>query len=400
MPVFLYEGKSLDGSSVKGMIELETKDDVKEMLRNKGIFPTSVRENNKGATLEFSMKKGIPFEHLAILCRQFYFTLSAGVPMLRAIAMIKDQIEHKKLKKILDNVFEEVQKGSALSEVLHKHKDIPFMLTAMVEVGEATGNLDQIMEEMADYYDKQHRQKKKIDAALTYPKFLLIFAICIVIGLVSFVVPTFVDSILSAGQELPLPTKMVIAISEFITSNFILLILMVIALILIKKLFIDTNYVIQYQIHKFLVKDKHLGKITQQIFTARFARTFAMLVKGGMNIIESLTIAGNAVDNKFIKEAVDESTRLISTGAGIGDTLENKKIFPLMLTQMMKVGEDTGSLDSILMKTAEYYEIESDFALQKLTSLIEPIMIIFLAIIVGFVVISIAMPMFQVMGAV
>lgn len=400
MPVFLYEGKSLDGSSVKGMIELETKDDVKEMLRNKGIFPTSVRENNKGATLEFSMKKGIPFEHLAILCRQFYFTLSAGVPMLRAIAMIKDQIEHKKLKKILDNVFEEVQKGSALSEVLHKHKDIPFMLTAMVEVGEATGNLDQIMEEMADYYDKQHRQKKKIDAALTYPKFLLVFAICIVIGLVSFVVPTFVDSILSAGQELPLPTKMVIAISEFITSNFILLILMVIALILIKKLFIDTNYVIQYQIHKFLVKDKHLGKITQQIFTARFARTFAMLVKGGMNIIESLTIAGNAVDNKFIKEAVDESTRLISTGAGIGDTLENKKIFPLMLTQMMKVGEDTGSLDSILMKTAEYYEIESDFALQKLTALIEPIMIMFLAIIVGFVVISIAMPMFQVMGAV
>lgn len=400
MPVFLYEGKSLDGSTVKGMIDLETKDDVKEMLRNKGIFPTSVRENNKGATLEFSMKKGIPFEHLAILCRQFYFTLSAGVPMLRSIAMIKDQIEHKKLKKILDNVFEEVQKGSALSEVFHKHKDIPFMLTAMVEVGEATGNLDQIMEEMADYYDKQHRQKKKIDAALTYPKFLLVFAVCIVMGLVSFVVPTFVDSILSAGQELPLPTKIVIAISEFITSNFILLILIVIGLILIKKLFIDTNYAIQYQIHKFLVKDKHLGKITQQIFTARFARTFAMLVKGGMNIIESLTISGNAVDNKFIKEAVDESTRLISTGAGIGDTLENKKVFPLMLTQMMKVGEDTGSLDNILIKTAEYYEIESDFALQKLTSLIEPIMIVFLAIIVGFVVISIAMPMFQVMGAV
>ena len=122
--------------------------------------------------------------------------------MLRAIGMIKDQIEHKRLRKILDNVHEEVQKGSALSEVFRKHKDIPFMLTAMVEVGEATGNIDQVMEEMADYYDKQHRQKKKIDAALTYPKFLLVFAICIVMGLVSFVVPTFVDSILSAGQEL------------------------------------------------------------------------------------------------------------------------------------------------------------------------------------------------------
>lgn len=400
MPVFLYEGKTLNGAVVKGMIDLETEDDVKDMLRSKGIFPTSVRENNKGATLEFSMKKGIPFDHLAILCRQFYFSLSAGIPMMRTIAMIKDQIEHKKLKKILENVYDEVQKGSSLSEVLHKHKDIPFMLTAMVEVGEATGNIDQVMEEMADYYDKQHRQKKKIDAALTYPKFLLVFAICIVIGLVSFVVPTFVESILSAGQELPITTQIIIKIADFINSNLLLLVLLVLALFVIKKLFIDTNYTIQYQIDKFLVTDKYLGKITQQIFTARFARTFAMLVKGGMNIIESLSIAGNAVDNKFIKKSIDEATDSISAGAGIGDTLEIKKIFPSMLTQMIKVGEDTGSLDNILRKTSEYYEIEAEFALQKLTALIEPIMIVFLAFIVGFVVISIAMPMFQVMGAV
>lgn len=400
MPVFVYEGKSLDGSVAKGVMEAEDKEEVKESLRNKGIFPTSIRENSKGATLEFSIKKGIPFENLAIFCRQFYFALSAGVPMMRSIAMIKDQIEHKKLKSILEDVYEEVQKGSALSEIFRRHKDIPFMLTAMVEVGEATGSLDQIMGEMADYYDKQHRQKKKIDAALTYPKFLLVFAICIVLGLVSFVVPTFVESILSAGQELPLPTQIIINISAFITQNFLLLVFIVIALFIVKKVFIDTNYAIQYQIDKFLVTDKRLGKITQQIFTARFARTFGMLVKGGMNIIESLSIAANAVDNKFIKKSIDECITLISTGARIGDTLESKKIFPLMLTQMMKVGEDTGSLDDILKKTAEYYEIEADFALQKLTALIEPVMIVFLAIVVGFVVISIAMPMFQVMGAV
>lgn len=400
MPIFLYEGKSLDGSKVKGMVELETKDDVKYMLKEKGIFPTSIMENNKGATLEFSLKKGVPFENLAILCRQLHFTLSAGVPMVRAISMVKDQIQHKKLKKILENVFEEVQKGSSLSEVFHKHNDIPFMLTAMIEVGEATGSIDKVMEEMADYYDKQHRQKKKIDAALTYPKFLLIFAICIVIGLVSFVVPTFVETILSAGQELPVPTQIVIAISDFISSNLLMLVFFVIVLIAVKKFFIDTNYAIQYKIDKFMVTDKYLGKITQQIFTARFARTFAMLVKSGMGVIESLAIAGNAVDNKFIKKSIDEAAKSISTGARIGETLEVKKIFPLMLTQMMKVGEDTGNLDGILIKTAEYYEIEAEFALQKLTALIEPVMIIFLAVIVGFVVISIAMPMFQVMGAV
>ena len=400
MPVFIYEGKSLDGSVTKGIMEAEDKEDVKEALRNKGIFPTSIRENNKGATLEFNIKKGIPFQHLAIFCRQFYFALAAGVPMMRSIAMIKDQIENKKLKKILENVYEEVQKGSELSEIFSKHKDIPFMFTAMVEVGEATGNLDQIMGEMADYYDKQHRQKKKIDAALTYPKFLLVFAIGIVLGLVTFVVPTFVEGILSSGQELPIPTQIIINISAFVTENFLLLIFIVIALFIVKKIFIDTNYAIQYQIDKFLIKDKHLGKITQQIFTARFSRTFGMLIKGGMNIIESLSISANAVDNKFIKKSIDECVTLISTGARIGDTLESKKIFPLMLTQMIKVGEDTGSLDNILNKSAEYYEIEADFAIQKLTSLIEPIMIVFLAFIVGFVVISIAMPMFQVMGTV
>ena len=398
MPIFLYEGKLLDGSKVKGTAELKTKYDVRYMLREKGIFPVSITENK--TSLEFSFKKTIPFESLAILCRQFYFTLSAGIPMVRAISMIKDQIQHKKLKSILGNVFEEVQKGSSLSEVFHKHKEIPFMLTAMIEVGEATGSIDQVMEEMADYYDKQHRQRKKIDAALTYPKFLLIFAICIVMGLISFVVPTFVETILSAGQELPLPTKMVIAISNFITSNILQIILVVIGLILVKKLFIDTNYKIQYRIDKFMVTDKYLGKITQQIFTARFARTFAMLVKSGMGVIESLAIAGNAVDNRFIKKSVDEAAKSVSTGARIGETLEIKNIFPPMLTQMMKVGEDAGNLDGILMKTAEYYEIEAEFALQKLTALIEPIMIVFLAIIVGFVVISIAMPMFQVMGAV
>ena len=320
--------------------------------------------------------------------------------MLRAIGMIKDQIEHKKLKSILTNVYEEIQKGSALSEVLGQHKEISYMLTAMVEVGEATGNIDQIMGEMAEYYDKQHRQKKTIDAALTYPKFLLAFSICIVIGLVTFVVPTFVDSILSAGQELPLPTQALIAISDFIKNNFLLLTVVAIGLYIIKLTLIDTNPKVQYEKDRFLVTNKKLSPITQQIFTARFARTFALLVQGGMSVMNGLEIAGNAVDNRYIKKMIEECNYMIQKGQGIGDSLETRKIFPKMMTQMMKVGEETGSIDDILKKTSEYYEIEAEFAIKKLTALIEPVMIVFLAFIVGFVVISLAMPMFQVMGAV
>ena len=400
MPVYIYEGKTLNGSVAKGKAEYLNINEARESLRRKGIFINSIKEENASMNIEFNFKKNIPYQDLAIFCRQLHFGLAAGIPMLRAIGVIKDQIEHKKLKSILNNVYEEIQKGSALSEVLGQHKEIPYMLTAMVEVGEATGNIDHIMGEMAEYYDKQHRQKKTIDAALTYPKFLLAFSICIVIGLVTFVVPTFVDSILSAGQELPLPTQALIAVSNFVKNNFLLLTIVVIGLYIIKLTLIDANPKIQYEKDKFLVTNKKLSPITQQIFTARFARTFALLVQGGMSVMDGLEIAGNAVDNRYIKKMIEECNYMIQKGQGIGDSLETRKIFPKMMTQMMKVGEETGSIDDILKKTSEYYEIEAEFAIKKLTALIEPIMIVFLAFIVGFVVISLAMPMFQVMGAV
>lgn len=400
MPIYVYEGKTLNGSVEKGKAEYLNINAARESLRGKGIFINSIKEETASMNIEFNFKKNIPYQDLAIFCRQLHFGLAAGIPMLRAIGMIKDQIEHKKLKSILTNVYEEIQKGSALSEVLGQHKEISYMLTAMVEVGEATGNIDQIMGEMAEYYDKQHRQKKTIDAALTYPKFLLAFSICIVIGLVTFVVPTFVDSILSAGQELPLPTQALIAISDFIKNNFLLLTVVAIGLYIIKLTLIDTNPKVQYEKDRFLVTNKKLSPITQQIFTARFARTFALLVQGGMSVMNGLEIAGNAVDNRYIKKMIEECNYMIQKGQGIGDSLETRKIFPKMMTQMMKVGEETGSIDDILKKTSEYYEIEAEFAIKKLTALIEPVMIVFLAFIVGFVVISLAMPMFQVMGAV
>lgn len=400
MPVFIYEGKMLDGSLSKGKAEVDNKEQLKHMLRSKGIFPISITEESKITNLEFSFSKGIVYKDLSILCRQMHFALSSGIPMLRTLDMIKKQIENKRLKNILENVYEEVQKGSTLSSTLYSHKEIPYMLSAMVQVGESTGDIDGIMGELADYYDKQHRQKKKIDNALTYPKFLLGFAFLIVTILVAFVVPTFVEGILSAGQEVPLSTQIVINISNFITQNFLLLILIGVFLFIIKKIFIDTNKKVQYEIDKFLVKNNTLAAISQQIFTSRFARTFGILVNGGMNVMDSIDIAGNAVDNLFIKESLEECKAMISSGSSIGEALEIKNVFPLMLTQMMKVGEETGSLDRILKKTSEYYEVEADFALQKLTTLIEPIMIIFLAGIVGFVVISMALPMFQIMGAV
>lgn len=400
MAIYIYEGKFLNGSVTKGKLYAINKEDVNLLLRERGIFPITIVEEGQGSSLGINFKRKIPYKDLAIFSRQMHFALTAGIPMLRTLDMVKEQIENVKLKNILAKVYEEVQKGSTLSEVLSKYNTIPYMFTAMVEVGEATGRIDNIMGELAEYYDKQHRQEKKISNALTYPKFLLGFSLLIVITLVTFVVPIFVEGILSSGQDLPAPTKIIVAISDFIKGNFLILILIVIGIIIMKSIFVDNNEYIKYRIDRYLIKGKYIANISKQIFSSRFARTFGILIDGGMNVMEALTISANAVDNLYIKSAIEECKGIISSGMGIGIALENKEIFPRMLTQMIKVGEETGSLDNILKKTSEYYEIEADFAIQKLTSLIEPIMIVGLAFIVGFVVISLALPMFQIMGAI
>lgn len=399
MALYIYQGKKIDGSIIKGKTEVENEEEARILLRNKGIYATSIKEENGTNNLSINFDKKIQYKDLAIFCRQMYFSLNAGITMLRALDMVKEQVENKRLKRILRKTYEDVQKGLSLSEALEKHKEIPYMFCATIRVGESTGAIDEIMGDMSDYYDKQHRQRKKINNALTYPKFLMAFSVLIVLGLVIFVVPTFVEGILSAGETVPLPTQIIISISYFIKQNGILLGMFIIVLLLIKRVFIDKNEIIQFNIDKFLVKDKYIAAISQQIFTSRFARTFGLLVNSGMNVIESLEITGNAVNNRYIKHELELCKRDINSGKSIGDALESRKVFPVMLTQMMKIGEETGSLDNVLKKTSEYYEIEAEFAIEKLTSLVEPAMIIFLAIIVGFVVVSLALPMFQIMGA-
>ncbi len=399
MTLYIYQGKKIDGSIIKGKTEVENEEEARILLRNRGIYATSIKEENSINNLSINLDKKIQYKDLAILCRQMYFSLNAGITMLRALDMIKEQVENKRLKRILRKSYEDVQKGLSLSEALEKHKEIPYMFCATIRVGESTGALDDIMGDMSDYYDKQHRQRKKINNALTYPKFLMVFSILIVMGLVIFVVPTFVEGILSAGETVPLPTQIIINISYFVKQNGILLGMVIIVLLLIKRVFIDKNEIIQFNIDKLLVKGKYISAISQQIFTSRFAKTFGLLVNSGMNVIESLEITGNAVNNRYIKHELELCKRDINSGKSIGDALENRKVFPVMLTQMMKIGEETGSLDNVLKKTSEYYEIEAEFAIEKLTALVEPAMIIFLAIIVGFVVVSLVIPMFQIMGA-
>ena len=219
-------------------------------------------------------------------------------------------------------------------------------------------------------------------------------------GLITFVVPTFVETITSSGGQVPLITRIVIGISDFCRNNVIILTILVVGIIIFKKYVLDKNENYIYERDKFLMNSKRLGAITQQVTTARFARTFSILLKGGMGIIESIDIVSESIGNEYTKQLLQECKKLVNVGSSVGEALEAKEVFPSLLTQMMKIGEESGNIDSILDQISDFYDSESDFAIKKFTSLIEPVVIIGLALVVGLVVVALVLPMFQSMGSV
>lgn len=399
MTVFNYEAKNIDGIVIKGKLEVDTKEELQKNLREKNFFLIKVEEEVAANNLSFDKFREIPFKDLSMFCKELYFTLSAGIPMIRSLEIINGNIENKKLKAVIEELIEEIQKGRNMSDVLKEKDEIPNMFSAMVAVGESTGYLDEIIKDMSIYYDKQHQQKLKIKSALSYPKVLVAFGSLITVGLITFVVPTFVETITSSGGEVPLITRVVIGISDFCRNNFIILAILVMGIIGFKKYILDKNENFIYERDKFLMNSKKLGAITQQVTTARFARTFAILIKGGMGIIESIDIVSESIGNEYTKKLLQESKELVNVGSSIGEALEAKEVFPTLLTQMMKIGEESGNIDSILDQISEFYDSESDFAIKKFTSLIEPVVIIGLALVVGIVIVALVLPMFQSMGS-
>jgi type IV pilus assembly protein PilC len=304
------------------------------------------------------------------------------------------------LKKILADVLADVQKGKYFSESLKKHKDIPQMLVNMIEVGEVSGNLDHIMERMAEFYEKENKFNQKVRQATTYPMVVSIFAILVVILLMVKVLPTFVNMLTSMGStELPLPTKIVMKISDVLIHQgiFILIFIGIIA-------FLFNSYskskAGMEAISIFKMKVPVFGKITKKILTARFARTFGTLMSSGVSLLQSIDICCNVLGNTLVTNALQSSKEEIKRGGSLGEALEVRGIFPPMLTQMIKIGEESGTIDSILVKTAEFYDNEVETVTAQLATMIEPLIIIFLAVMVGFIVLSIILPIFQMYGAV
>jgi type IV pilus assembly protein PilC len=395
MPTYQYEARALNGSIIKGKMEGNSENAIRTSLRERSYYPVSVKPYSDSMNIDLSKYGKIPVKSISVFCRQFAFTITSGMNILKAMEIVTEQTENKKLKGILAEVKADVEKGSALSHAFRKHKDMPDILVNMIEVGEASGTLDAVMLRMADYYDKTYRLQQKIKGALTYPAIICIVAVIVVNILLIFVLPTFVGMIVSGGGELPLPTRIVMGISDFMRNNGLWVFVGIILFGLLFKILLKHNVDAAERVDSFKLKMPIFGKIVTKIITARFARTFSTLMSSGMPVLSSINICSQVAGNSLVSRILQALGEDIRKGHGIGISLETRGVFPTMLTQMMRIGEETGTLDSIMEKTAEFYDNEVETATAQLTTMIEPLIIVVLGVVVGFIVLAMLLPMFE-----
>jgi type IV pilus assembly protein PilC len=395
MPLYQYEARGFNGEIVKGKMEALDEAAVISNLRQQNYYPLSVKIYNQIDNLDINRYFAIPVKEISIFCRQFAYSVASGISIMKALDIVRMQTSNKKLKGILDNVHDSVQKGKSLSAAMAEHQDLPDMLVNMISVGEVSGNLDSVLLRMADYYDSSYKQTQKVKSATTYPIILSVFAIIVVTVLITWVLPIFVQNLETGDGGLPGPTRMLLSLSDFLGQFGFVIFLILATLVLGIRLYIKRDDKAKEQFDQLKLSFPFVGKMYLKIVTARFARTFGMLMSSGLPVISSLEVCADVVGNQVVKKHILEAKEDIKAGQPIAETLEQADVFPLMLTQMIKVGEETGTLESILDRTAEYYDDEVDTAVQQLTTMIEPLIIIVLAAVVGFIVLAMVMPMFE-----
>lgn len=395
MANFKYRAMNSEGNKVEGKHIADNEAAVMEMLKNNGYYPLKIEEIIESKNIEININQKVSTKDIAIFCRQFYTMLDAGVTINNSLNILAGQVTNKKLKKAIIAVEEEVKKGTSLSIAMENQGDcFPSLLITMVEAGEVSGNLDAIMLRMSTHFEKENKINSKIKGAMTYPAILTI--VCIVVGifLMVFIMPTFMDMFEEAGNSLPGTTKALIAISNFMGSYWYVLIGIVAILVFTIKKYTKTE-------NGFLVVSKLkltlpvLKPLNQKIIVSRFARTMSTLLSSGVSMGESLEILSNVVNNKIAKDALLQVKEKVYKGEGLSKPMSETELFPEMLSAMLKIGEETGKLDDILSKTADFYDEEVETAIQTATTMIEPALIIVMGGIVGFIILSIMVPLFN-----
>ena len=395
MKTFKYRAMKSDGTKVEGRYECLSRDDVISMITSSGYYPLKIEEIIQSKPIEFKAFDRVTTKDLAVFCRQFYTMLEAGVTIINCIEILSTELPNRKLRGILTTIGEDVKKGELLSVSMSRHKKyFPQLLIKMIESGEISGNIDEMMLRMSIHFEKENKTNNKVKSAMIYPAVLSIVAIVAVIFIMAFVVPTFVGIFEDENMNLPLITKITMGISGFLSNNIILITIVAIIMIIAFSIYKKTPNGIR-EVSKLKLSFPVIGPLNNKIVVSRFTRTLATLTSSGVSLIHALPTVAGVVDNKIAEESILKILERVVRGDNLSAVIKEDKLLPNMLSSMVKIGEESGSLDNILNKTADFYEDEVEQAVQTATSLIEPILIIFMGLTIGLIVISVMLPMFD-----
>lgn len=395
MAKFKYSGRDRKGKRL-GTVNAASKREAVEKLKEQGIRVIELNEVPETLlTKDISFGNPVKLQDFVIYLRQFATLIKAGVTVVEATSILSHQTESKALKKALLEVEQELREGNPLSDAVAKHKKIfNSMFVNMLKAGEVSGNLDVTLERLAEDFEKQHHTRQKVVSALTYPMVVGAIAILAVIFLLVTVVPKFVQMFNDMGAELPAITKFVLSASKFMQS-FWWLVALIFILIYLSFVFMKKNVKFKYYLDYVLLRMPIFGKLMQKGVLARMMRTLSTLFSSSVPILQAMSIIEKVVENEVISKVIRESRVSLEKGRSMTEPMSEHWAFPPLVTQMISIGEETGALDAMLAKIAEFYEKEVETATDKLKSLIEPIMIVVLAGLVGVIVMAIMVPMFS-----
>jgi type IV pilus assembly protein PilC len=396
--VYIWEGKTRQGSVQKGELAASSKDEVIALLRKQNILPINVSAKPKDIKLQLFAEK-ITDKDVVILTRQLATMIDAGLPLVQCLDILGSQTENKALAKVVGQVRSDVESGATFADALKKHpKVFDNLYVNMVAAGEAGGILDTILQRLAAYMEKFAKIKRQVKSAMIYPAVILFVAIAVVSLLMVVVVPMLAAMFADMGQALPWPTRIVLAISNFMKSFWWLMIIAIVGMFFGLRQFRRTEKGLTLT-DGIALKVPVFGSLIQRVSVAKFTRTLGTLLTSGVPILEGLLIVSRTAGNKIVEIAVLTTRQSVSEGKTLAEPLSKAKVFPAMVTQMIAVGEATGALDNMLNKIADFYDEEVDSAVASLTALLEPMLMVFLGVTVGFVIIAMYMPIFQ-MGSV
>ena len=392
---YLWKGRSPSGELLSGEYQTESKDELVSYLRKRKIIITSVREKSAQVNFKMPGKNRVGVKDISVFTRQFATMINAGLPMVQCLDILSQQTEKEFFKQSIAKIMTDVEGGSTLGEAMGRHPKIfNNLYVNMVEAGEAGGILDVILVRLAQFLEKLDALQRKVKGALTYPAVVGVVATGATIFMLMFIIPTFAKMFTDFGGELPLPTRIVIGISDFLRGYWWALGAGVAGAIVGFKRYYATSSG-RYTCDKLMLKVPVLGNVVRKGSVARFTRTLGTLISSGVPILQGLEITAKTAGNMVVEKAVMATRESISQGNTISEPLKECGVFPPMVTSMIAVGEQTGALDEMLDKIASFYDSEVDTAVEALTAIIEPVMIVVMGVVVGGMLIAMYLPMFK-----